>query len=443
MEKTGEFTITRGTEDSRWLTIFLFLTGALASTILLKVGPVQYLEILYFIELVVLFSIFSENGYKIRWFRPYCRIAINYLIFALVAFTLSVCALRYDFYFPSSVNFLSYPVLITLSRIVELGASVSIMLYLAEKFRENKDKLAFTMRTYFWVGFASAVYSILSYPLSMAGIANLGAYSSPIRMRGFYNEGGPYGLYLTSVFLIGVALYRQGWIKKKALWFAFSILAVAFLGSASKAAFCAVFIILLLDGLFAKSFTKRLALMLAIVIFLVAVYQVIDLGAVLRSYQRVSQAYERLSHQHAKDPNFVYGRVAGAFIVPRMVEEHPFVGVGWGNYGLVRNAPEYRGAAAFGDLNDDPGLGLTGMTGELGLPLTFYLGICLILPFIYLRRRKAPLYLTNLALLQPMVHLFGGQLNLTYPWIVTAFALGLGYSYTQPIDAQYSTTCLA
>ena len=89
-------------------------------------------------------------------------------------------------------------------------------------------------------------------------------------------------------------------------------------------------------------------LIAAIAIFLVTVYQVIDLGAALRNYQRLSQAYEWLSHRHAKDGNFVSGRVAGAFIVPKMVEEHPVVGVGWGNYGLVRDAPEYRGAAAFG-----------------------------------------------------------------------------------------------
>ena len=40
---------------------------------------------------------------------------------------------------------------------------------------------------------------------------------------------------------------------------------------------------------------------------------------------------------------------------------------------------------------------------------------------------RAPSYVLNLALLQPMVHLFGAQLNLTYPWVVTAMALGIGY----------------
>lgn len=425
-----------GSAGSRWLMIFLFLTGALASTILLKIGPIQYLELIYFAELVVLLVIFSGNGYKVRWFRPYYQIAVWYLVFSFIALILAVCALRYDFYFPPALNILSYPIAITISRIIELLASVSIMLYLAKIFREDPNKVAFTMRVYFWTGVASAVFSIVRYPLSVAGIADLGAYEGSHRMRGFYNEGGPYGLYLISLFLVGLALSEKRWIKKGPLWFAFVLLAIAFLGSRSKAAFCAVFAILLVNGLLTRSIARRAALIASMAIFLVAVYQVVDLGAALRLYQRGSQAYEWLSHQRAKDPNFVYGRVAGAFIVPKMVFEHPLIGVGWGNYGLVRNAPEYRGAAAFAELNDEPGLGIAGMTGELGLPLFFYLVICLVLPFLYLRKIKAPLYLTNLALLQPIVHLFGGQLNLTYPWIVTAFALGLGYSAAETSESK-------
>lgn len=411
--------------------VFLFLTGSLASTILLKIGPIQYLEVIYFIELVVLMAIFSRNGYKVRWFRPYLRIAIWYLSFSLAAFVLSICALRYDFYFPDNLGILNYPVIITISRIVELLASVSIMLYLAEKFREDRNKIAFTMRVYFWVGVASAIYSIVSYPLSVAGINYFGAYESSHRLRGFYNEGGPYGLYLISVFLVGFALSRHGWGKKSALRFAFIILSITFLGSQSKAAFCAVLVILLVNGLLAKSFARRAGLVVMILLFLVTVSQVVDLGTVLRKYQASSRAYEWLSHRHKEDANFVYGRIAGAFIVPRMVAVHPIAGVGWGNYGLVRNAPEYRGAAAFVRLNGEPALGIAGMAAELGLPLVFYLAVCLILPFIYLHKMNAPLYLTNLALLQPIVHLFGGQLNLTYPWIVTAFALGLAYNLKQ------------
>lgn len=422
--------LSRTTANSRWLTIFLFLVGALASTILLKVGPVQYLEVLYFIEMIVLLVIFSQNGYKVRWFRPYFRIAAWYLLFSAVALALAILALRYDFYFPEPPKLLNYPVVITVSRIVELSASVSVMLYLAEKFREDPLKAAFTMRVYFWVGVLSAAYSIVSYPLSLATGMDLGTYGDGHRMRGFYNEGGPYGLYLISVFLIGWALYKQRWVTKIALQLAFVVLSIAFIGSKSKAAFCAVLFLFLVNGLFARSFKRRVVLAISVAVVLVVASQAVDLGKALAAYKRVSQAYERLSHRHLNDPNFVYGRVAGAFIVPKMVSEHPLVGIGWGNYGLLRNAPEYRGAAAFAHINDEPGLGIIGMTADLGVPLVLYLAGCILLPFIYLRRIRSPLYLTNLALLQPLVHLFGGQLNLTYPWIVTALALGLGYSFT-------------
>jgi len=426
----------RGTEDSRWLTVFLFLAAALASTILLKVGPVQYLEILYFVELAILLVLFSQNGYKFRWARPYQKIAVWYLVFCSIAFILSISALRYDFYFPPALGFLNYPVIITISRIAELLASLSIMLYLASIFRHDRSKVAFTMRVYFWVGVVSAIYAIVTFPINLATKIDLGTYGVEHRMRGFYNEGGPYGLYLISAFLVGYALYKQGWIKRGRLRIGFIIMSIAFLGSQSKAAICAVIIFLLINGLLARSFAKRTALIASIFLFLTAVYQVIDVGAALRLYQRGSQAYEWLSHRHAKDPNFIYGRVAGAFIVPKMVEQHPLVGVGWGNYGLLRNAPEYRGAAVFAEIDDDPGLGIAGMSAELGLPLDIYLMICLLLPFIYLRKWKAPAYLTNLALLQPLVHLFGAQLNVTYPWIVTAFALGLGYSYKEVARSQ-------
>jgi len=353
-----ELTVNRGADDSRWLTVFLFLAAVLASTIVLKIGPVQYLEILYFVELAILLVILSQNGYKFRWARPYQRIAVWYLVFCSIAFVFSVSALRYDFYFPPDLGVLNYPVIITISRIVELLASVSIMLYLASIFRRDRSKVAFTMRVYFWVGVISAIYSVVTFPVNLASKVDLGTYGPAHRMRGFYNEGGPYGLYLISAFLVGFALYKYGWVKRGRLRIGLIVMSIAFLGSQSKAAIFAVLLILLINGLLTQSFAKRTLLIASIFLFLGAVYQVVDVGTALRIYQRGSQAYERLSHRHSKDPNFIYGRVAGAFIVPKMVEQHPLVGIGWGNYGLLRNAPEYRGAAVFAEIDDDPGLAL-------------------------------------------------------------------------------------
>ena len=413
----------RGTN---WDRIFLWLVGTLSATILLKIAQIQYLEIIYFVQILILLA--SSNDYTVRIVPAYWFLAKQYLIFVTVALALSIYATKRDFYYPDELSTLKLPVVITVSRILELLASMVALLYIASRIRSNLKDGRLVVRVYFWTGALSAVYSILSYPLHVAGIASLGTYLGSNRMRGFYNEGGPYGLYLISVFLVGIALYTLQWENRRRLMLAAIPLGMAFLGSQSKAAFIAVLAILLINGLLVKSFVQRFVLITALGAFLIAAYQVVDLAKAVRLYQTLSQAYERASHRNAENPNFVYGRIAGAFLVPRMIAAHPFTGIGWGNYGIVRNDPEYRGASALVRGADDPGLGLLGTMADLGVPLTLFLVFILLLPFLLLRRRKAPLYMTNLALLQPIVHLFGGQLNLTYPWVITAFALGLAYS---------------
>ena len=259
-------------------------------------------------------------------------------------------------------------------------------------------------------------------------ITSWGTYSYTFRWRGFYNEGGPYGLYLMSVFLVGFALFALRWERRRFLQAALVMLSIAFLGSQSKAAYVALVAVFVVNILLLQSGTRRLITLGVLAGSLLVISHVADLQGALRLYRRGVNTYERLSRRHARDINYVQGRVAGAFIVPRMIAQHPILGVGWGNYGLVRNAPEYRGSSAWAAIADEPSLGLFGQAAELGLPLSALLLLCLFLPYIYLRRLHAPSFVLNLALLQPTVHLFGAQLNVTYPWVVTALALGLGFN---------------
>lgn len=408
--------------------IFLFVTASLASTILLKVGVIQYLEVIYFLLTGVLLLWFVQAGYKFYLPRILCRIALAYSLFSMAAVLLSLVAYGNGFYLPEHFSSLKGPIVITLSRVVELFASVVAMLYLADVFRRDVNRARFTFRIYFWTGFASGVSSLLSIPLDRVGIHTLGAYSEIHRVRGFYNEGGPYGLYVLSVLLVGFALYKVEWEPPRRIWLALMLMSVVFVFTFSKAAIAALLLLFVLNALFAPSILQRVTVVGCGLLLMVTFSRVIDVAGYLRSYKASASAYERASHLHAKDPNIVYGRIAGAFIVPKMIAAHPLAGVGWGNYGLVRNDPIYRGAAVFVDDADDPGLGLLGLTAEIGLPLLAVLLIILFLPFFILRRAHAPSWLRNLALVQPLVHICGAQLNLTYPWIVSAFALGLGLS---------------
>ena len=423
---------TKNTED--WQRWFLILTAGLSATIVLKIGQVQYLELLYALQIALLVRAFVRQHYRTTVLPEMLWLAAGYAVFLVVALVLAVVTSSQDFYIPPGTSALHLPITIAVLRAVELFASVVIMLYLAHLLARSERMLRLALRVYLWMGVASAIWSLLTLPLQILGIASWGTYSYTFRWRGFFNEGGPYGLYLMSVFLVALALLALRWENRRWTQAALGMLSIAFLGSQSKAAFVALILVFAANLLLLQSGTRRLITLGTFAIALLVISQVADLQGAFRLYREGAAAYERLSRRHARDINFVQGRVAGAFIVPRMIAQRPVTGVGWGNYGLVRNAPEYRGASAWADIADEPSLGLFGQAAELGLPLSALLLLCLFAPYFYLRRMRAPSFVLNLALLQPTVHLFGAQLNVTYPWVVTAFALGLGFGFREKAE---------
>jgi hypothetical protein len=425
---------------SPWQKAFLFLTAALASTISLKVGSVQLLEILYFVQLGILLTVFAQNNFRTVLFRPFIQVGGFYLLFFLAAIALAIASLRFTFYLPMDTTFLRRPVVITISRAVEVSASVCTMIYMAHVFKASARKVRFAMRVYFWVGVASAIYSIVTWPLNVLFEAQLGTYLETHRFRGFYNEGGPYGVYVVSVLLVGFALWQRRWETRKALSVSLAVMVVAMVLSYSKAALLMLFVLVVIDGLLAGRAVHRAFFIIVFAVVAAVAIVTVDLPSRITAYGRTADRYERLSRLHYLDGNFVRGRVAGAFIVPRMIAAHPYTGIGWGNYGGLRNRPEFRGASVWSPYADDPGLGLIGAAADFGLPLLAYLLVSLAVPFVMIRRRGASLYLSNLALLQPLAHIFGAQLNTTFTWVVTAFALGMAYSDVKATDERVADT---
>ena len=117
------------------------------------------------------------------------------------------------------------------------------------------------------------------------------------------------------------------------------------------------------------------------------------------------------------------GRIVAAFIVPRMIAAHPMLGIGIGNYSLMRNDPDYLRGLPFVDDWDLPGLGLISDAAELGIPLTLFLAALLLRPFLQARKQKAHAVCMAAAAFQPAALLLGVNLNFFYPWLITAFLL--------------------
>lgn len=212
--------------------------------------------------------------------------------------------------------------------------------------------------------------------------------------------------------------------------------------SQSKAALTLLPILVGIDGYVLLQRKGRLVIVGRLALVLALIAGTLSFGRLFETYQFAASKYRDLSLIKSEDGNYVMGRVAGAVLAPRMIAMHPLAGIGWGNYALVRDDPQYRQGTAFTIGNDSPSLGEIDYIVDLGIPLWLYLTWLEFVPFRNLLRRRADLLLLNLALMHPLSVLVGAHLNLTYPWAVGGFALGLGYrqwqeaGMTSPISHQ-------
>ncbi len=206
-------------------------------------------------------------------------------------------------------------------------------------------------------------------------------------------------------------------------------------GSQSKALFTAAGLLAVIDLLWFYSGWRRWAMMAGIATVLIAVASVLNFQKQIDAYFQGSEQYQKMSYLKANDTSFVMGRVAGAVLAPRMIAStsdcSALVGV---IIRLVRDDREYRRGTAFEISSADaPGLGAIDYIVEFGIPLWLYLTWIELKPVLMLRLRGADVWLVSLALMQPLSNWFGSHLNLTHPWVVLSFALGIGFhSVTKP-----------
>jgi hypothetical protein len=411
--------------------VLVFLVASLSVTVLLKIGEIQYLELLLAADFVLLLGLFMCSGWQMPIFRPYLDIAKSYGLFLVLVFLLGAIALRQDF-FPVEASFFKRPLLLTVSRMAELFLDVFYMLYLASLYREDERICRFGAKTYYWVGIAGCFYSLASYPLNVLYDMQLGTYADAHRFRGFNNEAGSYGTYLISVCLLTVAMYHRNWLTRPQFWRSMPLLLFCMAGSQSKAALFAATLLGTLGVMQLLKGWKRWAMIGTMCAVVILVTSFLGLQAQIDAYFQGAAKYQEISTLRSDDANVVMGRVSGAVLAPRMIAAHPWLGIGWGNYPLVRDDPQYRQGSAFAlSSTDSPSLGPIDYIVELGFPLWLYMTWISLKPAYLLRRRGTDIWLVGMALIQPVSNWFGAHLNITYPWVVLGLALGMGYGRRQ------------
>ena len=144
-----------------------------------------------------------------------------------------------------------------------------------------------------------------------------------------------------------------------------------------------------------------------------------------------SEATAEYAIANPHDTSFVAGRVSGKFILFEMVARHPFIGIGLGNYPILRNLDEYRSFFPTIDVYDATGLGgivdLLCQAGLLGLVI-----------FISILKRLSSRHNPYLIILFICLFFCGVQLTFIYPW----FLVGINELYIRlKMNNKYATCC--
>ncbi len=407
--------------------VLSILAAILCTSSQVKFAEVQLLEFLFAFDLLLLTVWLLLHPQPIVLSRPLFRIGLRWVIFMVLALLMALYALRQDFYVGGNVSLLKQPFMVTLSREGELFLDVFFMLLLAEHYRRDPWLLRVGGWTYFWVGVAGALYSVVS-AIGIAAHIELGGAGRNYRMVGFNNEGGSYGTYLLTVIFLTLAMMQAGWLSKRAGLWSMSLFAIALLGSQSKAALFEIAIFALVGPAVRLRGIKLLVTTCAVAAVLIIAFSVINVSALVSGYTSSISSYEQISNLSPDDGNIVVGRVAGLFLAPKMIAAHPLAGIGWGNYPIVRDDPQYRRSSPIVETNlDSPSLGPIDYVVELGLPLFLYFTWVELVPALPLIRKRIGFGLISLVLMQPIANWFGAHLNLTYPWVAAAIALGMVY----------------
>lgn len=393
----------------------------------LRIGSIQLVEIAFLVLLV------SSPAYCLgkSAYRELNVIRSLTLVYIVVSVCLALLRLNQEFFPPLEITFLKRPGVVSIARAWQLLCVLGIALAVAKFCAAsplNRIKVA-TVTTR--VGAASIIVSFAAWVALQAGYElpfGVSHSDTTARWCGFFNEGGPFGLCL-----VGVLCLQLWSIQETRRLTAIGVVSLALLiagivMSQSKAALlalllCAVASILLSAK---RAFATTLLTLVSILCLLwVIVGANEELRAGAESYYAWWAEDSEQDLSDSRDYNLVAGRIAAMTIVPNMMREHPVVGIGLGNYPLVRNNPIFRGKFPDIEIWDLPGLGVMSIVAEVGIPLTLLIIIVIAYPVVVASRFGASFTTTLLAVFPLAAVTASVQYYFAYVWLFIGVALGI------------------
>ena len=384
-----------------------------------KIGDIQPVEIWTFACLCIGAILLLIRGGVITGSPLAVKLLPAFMLFFGLVFMGSLLSLRLKFYPPADFGPLKAPPWASFVRLVQVVVAMASMFIVMLAIGKSRRNLDLAMTLYAGAAVISASWALISGVGFFYDIELPGAYAlEGLRLRGFFVEGGPFGVYLAGAIVLQCVrrfVFRS--VPLISFVIQTAILIIALLGAQSKAAI----LLLLLLGAYMLYLKGNVGIVVLAPLLVVPLLASSNLYEGLNGYFQTFTGFDRAVRLRPDDPSLVMGRIMGAILLPRMVEQHPFIGIGIGNYSLMRNDPEILRGLPTTAQWDLPGLGLLGYVAELGIPLTLF---ALWLYSAPMRHSRTKIFwLGGCAAYPVLAAIFGVQLNFAYPWIMSGIVL--------------------
>jgi hypothetical protein len=325
------------------------------------------------------------------------------------------------------------PYIITIARYFELISCISLCIITFRLFKSHLDDSKKIIN--YLVDWNVAITAFFFLIFLIVKIGLLPQNQSIViydfnRLRGLYNEGGPFGLMLSFIFIL--TFFQEK--TKKRLFKQFFLFAIIAFCAKSKAG--VLFIIIWIAMFNFEILKNRLRAFVfpIVLVFSVGFYFLfINISSMyIIELNRVKQSIK----ERPEDINLILGRVSGIYIVPNMVEKNLIFGIGLGNYPLLRNNAEYRTffpkpPREYIDIDAHGFGGIVDVIVEMGIFGFFFFmfllyGLCEEIKFF----NKGIILVLGFLL----IYCFGVQIYFLYPWVLMAVILAYRNNYIDEIS---------
>ncbi|QTL39799.1 O-antigen ligase family protein [Xenorhabdus budapestensis] len=384
--------------------IFIYAIGSQFTDVTIGVLKLWELLILFIFPLII---------------RKSHKEFIPLIVFFTFLLSLSFIAAFYPTSAYSNYSGLKSKYIISLARFIEIMLCISSAIVIMNLVTNKKESGRSLISKFISYNFYLSLLILIIFCVDIAIGTDFVSYGTMHRLKGFYVEGGPYGLFIsTLLFLELIGNRRIIYILTFSLIMGLS---QSKSGIVSLSVFLTVYFMMknkiLRSFLIPRNFIKfSFFIVFSLLVSSYTIYKV--------AYNYIADInnYREILKERHDDNSFVMGRIAASYIGPKIFADNPIIGVGLGAYSLVRNDAKYRS-----EFPEVEGWDLTGLGGMLTLLIEN--GIFGFLGFIFIIARLFRFDIIGVIFIALFFipFILGAQLYMFYPWVYLGFYMTIKY----------------